>query len=242
MSGSVKEARVPEQPTVLDSASVHSLFEKCAAGALRAPAILAGNRAYSFAELDHLSRRVARRLRGAEGEPALVVGHAFGNRVARLLATDRPDLVKAVALIAAKVFKDPSPHNVRAALRDSANPALPRDVRLAALKFAFFAPGNDPTPWLNGWHPEVMAAQRRASHQTPRERDHAGGGKPMLVLQPDHDPIAPVEDAVAFQKEHGKRVSVIVVPNASHATIAEQPAFIARALIDYARRLWPPKS
>src|SRR5204863_188563 len=32
-------------------------------------------------------------------EPAFVVGHAFGNRVARMLATDRPDLVRAVALV-----------------------------------------------------------------------------------------------------------------------------------------------
>ena len=31
--------------------------------------------------------------------PAFVVGHAFGNRVARMLATDRPDLVRAIALV-----------------------------------------------------------------------------------------------------------------------------------------------
>src|SRR4051794_18984594 len=30
--------------------------------------------------------------------PAFVVGHAFGNRVARMFATDRPDLVRAVSL------------------------------------------------------------------------------------------------------------------------------------------------
>lgn len=195
-----------------------------------------------YADLEDCMGDVAAVVEAEGREPAFVAGHAFGNRVARLLATDRPELVKAVALIAANVGRDPSPPNMRAAVRDSANPALPRDSRLAALSYVFFAPGNDPTPWLSGWHPEVLAAQRRAAHQTPRERDHAGGGKPILYLQPDHDPLAHVEEAIAFRKEIGERVTVIVVPNASHAAIVEQPAFIARALIDYARRLWQPKS
>ena len=75
--------------------------------------------------------------------PAFVVGHAFGNRVARMLATDRPELVRAVSLVAANVGKAPSPPNVREAIRNSANPSLPEEVRLEALRFAFFAPGND---------------------------------------------------------------------------------------------------
>src|SRR5437016_4680070 len=43
------------------------------------------------------------------GGGAFVAGHAFGNRVARMLATDRPDLVRAVSLIAANVGHAPSP-------------------------------------------------------------------------------------------------------------------------------------
>src|SRR5262245_13396881 len=39
--------------------------------------------------------------------PAFVVGHAFGNRVARMLATDRPELVRATALVAANIGKAP---------------------------------------------------------------------------------------------------------------------------------------
>ena len=33
---------------------------------------------------------------------------------------------------------------------------------LAALRFAFFAPGNDPTVWLKGWHTEIRDSQRAA--------------------------------------------------------------------------------
>jgi pimeloyl-ACP methyl ester carboxylesterase len=128
---------------------------------------------------------------------------------------------------------------VRAAIRTSADPAAPEDARLAALEFAFFAPGNDARVWLTGWHPEVLAAERIAGDRTPREEDYAAGRAPVLYLQPDHDPLAHVDNAVEYQRALGERVTVVIIPHASHAAIAEQPAFIADALIAYARKLQP---
>jgi pimeloyl-ACP methyl ester carboxylesterase len=171
--------------------------------------------------------------------PAFVAGHAFGNRVARMLATDRPDLVRATALIAANIGKAPSPPQVRAAIRTSADPSLGDAERIAALKFAFFAPGNDPGGWLEGWYPEVLAAQRIAGDRTSREEDFAGGTAPILYLQPDHDPLAHTADAEAYKARFGDRVTVVVVTRASHAVIAEQPDAVSAALIGYARKLWP---
>lgn len=193
----------------------------------------------AYVDLEDCAADVAAVIEAEGGGPAFLAGHAFGNRVSRLLATDRPDLVAAVALIAANVGHAPSPPPVRAAIRNSANPELPAEERLAALRFAFFAPGNDPTPWLEGWYPQVLAVQRIAGDRTPRTRDYAGGGKPILYLQPSHDPLAHVEDAEIFRRENGARVTVKIVPNASHAAIAEQPEFIADALIAYARAIWP---
>src|SRR5262249_34317150 len=106
-------------------------------------------------DLHDYANDVAAVVEQAASGPAFVVGHAFGTRVARLTATIRPDLVRAVSLVAANVGKDPSPPNVRAAIRTSADPAAPEAQRLAALQFAFFAPGNDARFWLDGWHPEV---------------------------------------------------------------------------------------
>src|SRR5712691_7475874 len=100
------------------------------------------------------SNDVAAVIEHAAAGPAFVIGHAFGNRVARLLATIRPDLVRAVSLVAANVGRDPSPPDVRAAIRKSADPSLPDAERLAALQFAFFAPGNDASSWLKGWRSE----------------------------------------------------------------------------------------
>ncbi len=191
-------------------------------------------------DLHDYASDVAAAIEHAAGGPAFVVGHAFGNRVARLLATLRPDLVRAVSLVAANVGRDPSPPKVRAAIRNSADPSLPDAERLAALRYAFFAPRNDASSWLRGWHPDVLAAERVAGDRTPREEDYAAGNAPVLYLQPDHDPLAHVENAQEYRRALGDRVTVVVIPHASHAAIAEQPGFIAEELINYARSLWPP--
>ena len=170
--------------------------------------------------------------------PAFVAGHAFGNRVARLLAATRPDLVRAVALVAANVGRDPSPPKVREAIKTSADLSLPEDQRLAALRFAFFAPGNDARAWLTGWHPDVLAAERIAGDRTPRDADYAAGRAAVLYLQPDHDPLAHVKDAEEYKAALGDRVTVVVIPDASHAVVVEQPQRIGIALIAYANKLW----
>jgi pimeloyl-ACP methyl ester carboxylesterase len=112
--------------------------------------------------------------------------------------------------------------------------------RLKGLRFAFFAPGNDvPQSWLDGWFPDVLAAQRIAGDRTARTEDYAGGAAPILYLQPDSDPLGHVEDAHEFQRALGDRVTIVVIRNASHAVIAEQPAAVSEALIAYARRIFP---
>jgi pimeloyl-ACP methyl ester carboxylesterase len=168
-----------------------------------------------------------------------VVGHAFGNRVARMLATARPELVRAVSLVAANVGHNPSPPNVRAAIRMSANTSAPADERVKAMQFVFFAPGSDARVWLEGWHPEVLAAQRIAGDLTPRTIDYAAGQAPVLYIQPSHDPLAHVEDAEQYRRALGDRVIVVVIPNSAHAVIVEQPEAVSHALIAYARNLWP---
>jgi pimeloyl-ACP methyl ester carboxylesterase len=190
-------------------------------------------------DLHALAADIAAVIEQDGGAPAFVVGHAFGNRVARMLATDRPDLVAAVALVAANVGHAPSPPDVRAAIRISADLNAPAEKRLEALRFVFFAPGNDAQVWLTGWHPEVLAAQRIAGDLTPRSADYAAGVAPILYVQPSHDPLARVDEAAEFQRAVGKRVTVVVIPNSSHAVIVEQPDAVAAALIAYAHKLWP---
>src|SRR5258705_3641033 len=174
--------------------------------------------------------------------PAFVVGHAFGNRVARMLATARPELVAAVSLVAANVGRNPSPPNVRAAIRLSADLSAPDEERVKAMQFVFFAPGSDARVWLKGWYPDVLSAQRIAGDLTSREIDYAAGLAPILTIQPSHDPLARVDEAEEYKPVLADRVTVVVVPNSAHAVIVEQPNAVSDALIAYARKLWPPSA
>jgi pimeloyl-ACP methyl ester carboxylesterase len=191
-------------------------------------------------DLHDCAADIAAVIEAARCGSAFVVGHAFGNRVARMLATDRPDLVRAISLVAANVGRDPSPPDVRAAIRASADATLSDAARLDALRYAFFAPGNDPSAWLAGWHPHVLAAQRIAGDQTSREEDFAGGTAPILYLQPTHDPLAHGHHAQEYRSLLGDRVTIVMIPQASHAAIAEQPEFISDALIAFAHGLGAP--
>jgi pimeloyl-ACP methyl ester carboxylesterase len=189
--------------------------------------------------LEDLAADIAAVIEHDNNGPAFVVGHAFGNRVARMLATARPDLVRAVSLVAANVGRHPSPPDVRAAIRMSADTNAPDGERIKAMQFVFFAPGSDARVWLEGWHPEVLAAQRIAGDLTPREVDFAAGKAPVLYIQPSHDPLAHAEDAEEYRRALGDRVTVVVIPDSAHAVIVEQPAAVSTALIGYTRRLWP---
>ena len=192
--------------------------------------------------LQDLAADIAAVIEHDNSGPAFVVGHAFGNRVARMLATARPDLVRAVGLVAANVGHNPSPPEVRAAIRKSADLNAADDERIKAMQFVFFAPGSDARVWLTGWYPEVLAAQRIAGDLTPRTIDYAAGQAPVLYIQPSHDPLAHVEDAEEYRRALGARVTVVVIPNSAHAVITEQPDAVSDALVEYARKLWPSTS
>jgi pimeloyl-ACP methyl ester carboxylesterase len=190
-----------------------------------------------YKDLHDCSNDIAAVIEDDGNGPALMVGHAFGNRVSRLLATIRPELVNGVVLVAANVGHAPSPPKVREAIRNSANPVLPDDVRLEALRYAFFAPGNDASGWLKGWFPDVLAAQRHAGDQTSRSEDYASGVAPVLYMQPSHDPLAHEQDAVDYKAALGDRLTVVRIPQSSHAAIAEQPDFIAAEIAAFADRI-----
>jgi pimeloyl-ACP methyl ester carboxylesterase len=112
------------------------------------------------------------------------------------------------------------------------------ESRLVALRLAFFAPGNDATPWLHGWYP-VTQAMQAASSRGAVKKDvwwHAGTA-PLLELIPDSDPFKPPRDWRQLQDEFGERITVKVIPGASHALFPEQPQAVAEAIAQWARNL-----
>jgi len=211
----------------------------------------------SVGPMEHLTLHdfaadVAAVIEAEGGEPAVVLGHAFGQWVARMLAADRPDLVRGVVLAAAAAKQ--APPELREHLARCVDTDLPDATRLAALRVAFFAPGHDPSEWLSGWHKAAGAAQRAASAATPQAEWWTAGSAPVLDVQAALDPWRPrdtlnqmrddlgnqMHNEVGNQMRDGlgaDRVTVVVIPDASHALIPEQPDRLVAAVLDWLRGL-----
>ncbi len=166
---------------------------------------------------------------------AVIVGHAFGHFVARVADLDHPQRVRGIviAAAAARVY----PPGVAQSLAVASDPAQPREERLRGLRHAFFAPGNDPTPWLDGWHPELREAYRAAGAVPPKDAWWPVSHAPILDLQGAADPWRPAATRDELKDVLGDQVTVQVVPDASHALIPEQPAAVAAAIVGWIRTL-----
>lgn len=174
--------------------------------------------------------------------PIVVVGHAWGNFAARMLAADRPDLVRGVVMAAASAGKVPpssteKPINaeMRQAIDGAGDMSLSEEQRLIYLRKAFFAPGNDPTVWLGGWHDETHHAESHARNTTPVDDYFAAGTAPILDLQGESDTVAPRRFSGVLKSMLGDRVQVVVLKDAGHAMAPEQPKAMADAIAVFAK-------
>ncbi|WP_288464652.1 alpha/beta hydrolase [uncultured Pseudomonas sp.] len=185
---------------------------------------------------------VAQVLDEVKSGPAVVVGHAWGSQPARVLAVDRPDLVKGIVLAAASIGKLPpdskeKPYGrLKEAINGSGNYALPEAQRLTYLKQAFFAPGNDPRPWLTGWYEATHDAEGYARDHTPVDSYWSAGTQvPILDLQGEHDAVVIPN---ILKGMLGARVGHQVIANAGHAMAPEQPEAMADAIAGFAKRVY----
>jgi len=165
-----------------------------------------------------------------------LIGHAFGNRLARTFATLFPDRVDRVVLLASGGNFDMGAER-EACLRDSFDLGLERQARLRALQCAFFARGNDPSVWLNGWYPALAAAEIHAGSMVNGDFFKAAGGRPVLLIQAGEDNIAPPALAGrALAQELGAQVTYAEIPFAGHALSSEQPDIIADIVLLFLAR------
>lgn len=138
---------------------------------------------------------------------AVVVGHAFGNRVARMVAAQHPSVTPGLVLLACGGAVPPSrPH--AEAVRRCFDLTLPHDEHLAAVATAFFAPGNDPQPWSEGWYPSVAAVQAAADRATHVTSWWYAGDASVLVVQAEHDVIAAPQNADRSASDLGERATI----------------------------------
>jgi pimeloyl-ACP methyl ester carboxylesterase len=192
--------------------------------------------------LHDLARDVAAVIRNAgDGGPAIIVGHAFGSWVARMTAVDHPDLVRGVVMVAAAAKTYPAgfdgAKDLSEAVRKSGDFTLPDNERLGYLRLAFFAPNSDANIWLQGWHPAADEVQSAAGRATKQSEWWSGGTVPLLDLQGELDPFKPRTMTNEMRDEFGQRVSVVVIPDASHALIPEQPNAVIDAILAWIGKL-----
>jgi pimeloyl-ACP methyl ester carboxylesterase len=194
--------------------------------------------------LHDFARDIAAVIRHSGSGPAVIVGHAFGNWVGRMTATDYPDLVRGVVIVAAAAKAYPAGFAGAKELSDAVKKAgdltKPEAERLEALQMAFFAPGHDARVWLSGWHPEVDEAQFAAGRATKQSEWWPGGKAPLLDVQAELDPFKPRSMMNEIKEEFGARAEIVVIPNASHALIPEQPAAVTDAIVSWIGKLPKP--
>ena len=165
-----------------------------------------------------------------------LVGHALGNIVVRATASYRPEVVATVTVMPCgghDLGAHPVAPEVIAAFGRCHDRSLPDDERLEALRVAFFAPGNDPSSWLDGWWPR-FDVRGRGLDADPEEWWRAGTA-PILIVQPTEDAMAPTEAGREAAAAFGDRATYVEVAHCGHAILPEQPDVIAAHLTEFLR-------
>jgi pimeloyl-ACP methyl ester carboxylesterase len=157
--------------------------------------------------------------------PTNVAGHAFGNRVARTLAADRPELVHTVILLAAG-GKVPPTADGEHALKTIFNPASTDAEVLKDMKYMVGNPANIQMAWqiIRPCRASQAAGiERTAIENAPLKEWWAPPGKMRyLVVQGTDDQIAPPENGELLKQELGSRVTLVAFPGAGHLFLVTQ--------------------
>lgn len=183
--------------------------------------------------LADLAGDVAAVLRHLDNGRAVLLGHAFGNRVMRMTSTLWPDLVAGVVLLAAGPMF-PSTPLFHESLARAGDPDLPMDERVAAFGRAYFEEGTDPTMW---WQPPSKAAWKiKEADAGPIAVWWAGGSAPMLIVQGELDQSAPPANGEALQAADPARVELLTIAGAAHTLPIDRPAQCAEVVSDWLAR------
>ena len=170
--------------------------------------------------------------------PTTIVGHAFGNRVARMTATLYPHLVESVVLLACGGVLQPS-EELNESLHKVFDIEASDGEHLNYVRQVFFAPGNDASVWFDGWHGVVAYFQGQATKAEDVRRWWGAGTALIHIVQPVEDVIAVPKNGQLILEEFSDRASMDLIPNAGHALLPEQPAAVAKSVIKWLARRNP---
>ncbi len=186
--------------------------------------------------MEVLAKDIDSALNALEIDKISLIGHAFGNRLSRYFAATRTERVDRLVLLAAGGDFELSAEQ-QGCLFGSFNLAASDETRMEAIRCAFFAQGQDPHVWLDGWYPELALAQVAAAQSVQSDDFKRAGGVPFLLVQPAQDFIAPPDLAGRpLAEELGAQVTYVEIAGAGHALLPEQPDKVAEVIVDYLGR------
>lgn len=182
------------------------------------------------ATLHDLAADVAGVIHAIGRGPAHLVGHAFGNRIARCLAVDQPSLVRSVTVLAAGGLIVPSTP-LGTAFHNATKTKMNGSECVTALGARWLSPTSDPKilAEVECW-PAVHVAHLATSRNVPLEDWWNAGTAPLLVIQGLDDTAALPGNGHALREQLGERVRLIDLPRAGHFLLLEQPEAVARAI------------
>jgi pimeloyl-ACP methyl ester carboxylesterase len=188
------------------------------------------------ATLHDLAGDVAGVIKAIGCGPAHLVGHAFGNRIARCLAVDQPPLVRSVTLLAAGGLIGPSTP-LGTPFRSATQVKMNGSDCVTTLGARWLSPASDPKvlEQVECW-PAVHIAHLATSRNVPLEYWWSAGTAPLLVIQGLDDEAAPPGNGHALREQLGERVQVVDLPHAGHFLLLEQPEAVARAVSEFLGR------
>ena len=161
-----------------------------------------------------------------------LVGHAFGNRLARMVTTDYPDRVLSLTLLAAGGHVEME-RDILQSLIACYDETLSDEMHMHHVSRAFFAEGNDAEVWREGWMPDVMRLQQAALSRVDRTEWWDAVAPRVLVVQALQDVIAPMGNGQKYASDHPAITTLVDIDGAGHAMLPEQPKAISAALISF---------
>lgn len=168
--------------------------------------------------------------------PVVIAGHAFGNRVARTLAGDHPELVRSVILFAAGAKVQPQPPAEKA-LQMIFNPAATDADLQTVMKFLVADPKDTPVVWplIKACRaPQAAGIQRTAIRNTSLSEWWAPPGKSKyLVVCREPMARAPPRNGELLKQEMGDRVTLVLFPHAGHLLIVTEADKATAAVISF---------
>jgi pimeloyl-ACP methyl ester carboxylesterase len=178
---------------------------------------------------------IARVIQTCAGGQAFLLGHAFGHFIARIIATVHAKAVRGIILAASQAKR--VSRLMATAPFLAANAALGDEERLAILQGAFFAPGHDARPWLEGWYPTTLAMQGASVRDIDTSKYWAAGEAPLLEVIPESDAFKPPHSWRELREEFPGRVTASLIADAGHALFPEQPEQVAEAVIRWCKKV-----